>query len=112
MYIIFTYRIHRIGQTRPVKVKRLIIKDTIDERILENRRSLAADRPNTTCSTALDGTAGLLEDDVFDNKNKTQAAKKRERLDDENDMGEKTFQRLRQLESLFGCSATVKVAKA
>ena len=111
MYIIFTYRIHRIGQTRHVNVKRLIIKDTIDERILENRRSLPADRPNQT-PTPLDGTAGLMEDDVFANKNKTQAAKKRERLDDENDMGEKTFQRLRQLESLFGCSATVKVAKA
>ena len=72
---------------------------------------MSADRPNQT-STALDGTAALMEDDVFANKNKTQAAKKRERLEDENDMGEKTFQRLRQLESLFGCSATVKVAKA
>ncbi|KAL7531410.1 hypothetical protein ACHAXR_004022, partial [Thalassiosira sp. AJA248-18] len=96
-------RIHRIGQTRPVFVKRLIIKDSIEERILENRRSLAADRP--TASTQLDG-AGLLEEEDCEQP------KKRGRHEDENDMGEKKFQRLRQLEALFGCSATVKVAKA
>ena len=100
-------RIHRIGQTRPVIVKRLIIKDSIEERIIENRRSLAADRP--AASTQLDGT-GLLEEEesTFDKKQ----SKKRARHEDEQDMGEKTFQRLRQLEALFGCSATVKVAKA
>lgn len=47
-------RIHRIGQTKQVFVKRLIIKDSIEERILETRRSLAADGPKT--STHLDGT--------------------------------------------------------
>merc|ERR1712087_1006292 len=93
-------RIHRIGQTRPVFVKRLIIKDSIEERILENRRSLSADRP--AASTQLDG-AGVLEEEDCE-----QQSKKRDRHEDENDMGEKRFQRLRQLEALFGCSATVR----
>ncbi len=93
-------RIHRIGQTRPVYVKRLIIKDTIETRILESRRSLAADRPRT--STHLDGT-GLLDVNDAD-KGCTQ----RFRLEDECDMGEQRFQRLHQLESLFGCSNKVK----
>mmetsp|Transcript_32798 Transcript_32798/g.68983 ORF Transcript_32798/g.68983 Transcript_32798/m.68983 type:complete len:122 (-) Transcript_32798:88-453(-) len=98
-------RIHRIGQTRPVFVKRLIIKDSIEERILETRRSLAADRP--TASTQLDGTCLMEEEDNFGKQ-----PKKRDRHEDENYMGEKKFQRLRQLEALFGCCATVKVAKA
>jgi len=97
-------RIHRIGQTRPVFVKRLIIKDSIEERILSTRRSLAADRPTT--STQLDG-AGLMEEDDVSAKKQN----KRARHEDENDMGEKKFQRLRQLEALYGCSATVKVTK-
>ena len=98
---IYLLRIHRIGQTRPVFVKRLIIKDSIEERILESRRSLSADRPST--STHLDGT-GLL--DVNDTEKK--GSKKRDRLDDEGDMGEQRFHRLHQLELLFGCSAKVK----
>ena len=97
------YSIHRIGQTRPVFVKRLIIKGTVEERILENRRSLAAARP--TASTQLDG-AGLLEEETGS------GSKKRDRHEDENEMGEQSFQRLRQLEALYGCSASVKVAKA
>lgn len=104
MHIPSVLRIHRIGQTRPVFVKRLIIKDSIEERILENRRSLAADRPSA--STQLDGTAGLMEEDDFSQ------SKKRGRHEDESSMVEQKFQRLRQLEALFGCSGTVKVAKA
>ena len=84
-------------------VKRLIIKDSIEERIIETRRSLAADRP--TASTQLDGTCLMEEEDGIEQ------SKKRKRRDDENGMGEKTFQRLRQLEALFGCSATVRVTK-
>ena len=53
----------------------------------------------------------MLEDEEESSFGKKQS-KKRARHEDEQDMGEKTFQRLRQLEALFGCSATVKVAKA
>jgi len=97
-------RIHRIGQTRPVFVKRLIIKDSVEERILSSRRSLAADRPAT--STQLDGT-GLMEEE----EKLIEANANRGRHKDEDDMGEKRFQRLRQLEALFGYSGIVKAAK-
>lgn len=97
-------RIHRIGQTRPVFVKRFIIKGSVEERILSSRRSLAADRPGA--STQLDGT-GLMEEE----ENLLGKSKKRSRHEDENDLGEKRFQRLRQLEVVFGCSSTEKVAK-
>ena len=72
-------RIHRIGQTRAEFVKRLIIKDSIEERILGNRRSLAADRP--TGSSQLDDS---LLDDVG------MQAKSRIRREDETEMQEKT----------------------
>lgn len=38
-------RAHRIGQTRPVDVRRLIIKDTIEQRILalQEKKSALAD---------------------------------------------------------------------
>ncbi|KAL7550676.1 hypothetical protein ACHAWF_013896 [Thalassiosira exigua] len=99
-------RLHRIGQTRPVIVKRLIIKDSIEERILENRRSLAADRP--TASTLIDGTGSMEEDAVYN-----QNEKKRDRnlQEDQSNMGDQTFQRLQHLEALFGCSATIKAVK-
>ena len=37
---------HNSGQTRPVCIKRLVIADTFEERILKARRSLAADCPH------------------------------------------------------------------
>lgn len=78
-------------------MKRLVIKDSIEERILAHRRSLAADRP--TASTQLDGTGILEEEGEFGLKNR-----KRVRQEDETELGEKTFQRLFQMESLFGYS--------
>ena len=56
-------RAHRIGQTRPVLVQRLIARDTVEERILklqESKRALA--------DAALDGggaAAGLTRDDLL-----------------------------------------------
>jgi hypothetical protein len=93
-------RIHRIGQTKQVFVKRLIIKESIEERILETRRSLAADGPKT--STHMDGT-GLLEEERFLRPG---------RNEDGDYMGEKAFQRLRMLESLFGFSTGTNATKA
>ena len=86
-------------------VKRFIIKDTIEERILTSRRALAADRPGA--STQLDG-AGIMaeEEKLFDRPTK------RARHEDEDAMESQSFQRLERLEALFGCSATVRVVKA
>ena len=95
-------RVHRIGQTRPVIVKRLIIKDSVEERILENRRSLAADRP--IASALVDGVAGVEENEaafIEDRKNRGQGQQ-----EDARDIDGHRFQRLQQLEALFGCSAS------
>lgn len=100
-------RLHRIGQSRPVIVKRLIIKDSIEERILENRRALAADRPTT--STLIDGTASMEEDEAAYKDDRKKRG--RGRQEDMIDMDEQRFQRLQQLEALFGCSATIKSAR-
>mmetsp|Transcript_25407 Transcript_25407/g.27248 ORF Transcript_25407/g.27248 Transcript_25407/m.27248 type:complete len:160 (+) Transcript_25407:1194-1673(+) len=101
-------RIHRIGQTRPVIVKRFIIKDSVEERILSNRRSLAADHPNL--STVIDGV-GIMVDELEPRQTK------RPRLDSTNyDNGSEAnasfCQRFILLEALFGCSSTARVFKA
>lgn len=102
-------RLHRIGQTRPVIVKRFIIKDTIEERILGNRRSLAADK--TATSTLVDGTA-MMEEDGAAAHREGKKKRGRGREEDESGIGEEKFQRLQHLEALFGCSATIRVGKA
>jgi len=57
-------------------------QDSIEERILNNRRSMAADRPNV--STQLDGTSDLMEEEnTFDKKQASK--KKRDRHEDEAD---------------------------
>lgn len=104
----FFERIHRIGQQRPVIVKRFIIKDSIEERIIKNRRALAADRPDI--STQLDG-AGIMEseDKMLCNEG---SARNQNRQEDTNEMESKAFQRLQQLEALYGCSPLARVVKA
>lgn len=98
-------RVHRIGQTRPVTVKRLIIKGSIEERILENRRTLAADRP--TASTLI---AGSMEENEAAYKDDGKR-RGRGRQEATSDQDEQRFQRLQHLEALFGCSATIKVSR-
>ena len=86
------------------------MKDSVEERILGNRRSLAADRPNV--STQIDGAGILAEEQTL-----LQRAPKRARLGNDSANGENEFdasssQRLKLLEALFGCSSTARVTKA
>jgi hypothetical protein len=80
------------------------MKNSIEERILSNRRALAADCPGA--STHLDGAGMMEEEEKLCNR-----PNKRARHEDEDEMESKTFQRLQKLEALFGCSASVRVAK-
>lgn len=104
-------RIHRIGQTRPVTVKRFVMKGTVEERILNARRSLAADRP-TAGSQLCDSM--LFSGDGDDAKRPS----KRARITDEGgeppDGGfgnERQQQRVLNLASIFGCSAVPNIYK-
>ena len=85
------------------------MKGTIEERVLSNRRSLAADRgPNT--STEIDGV-GLIADEML----LQQKPKKRrlgEDAEKENSFNASSTQRLKFLEQLFGYSSTVRVFKS
>ena len=65
-----------------------IMEGSVEQRVLENRRSLAADRAGTAL---LDGSGDLEEEEKLNNVTQT-----RERHTDENGMGETSFQRLRQ----------------
>ena len=38
----FAFRVHRIGQTRPVKVIRFVMKDSIEERMIAIQEAKAA----------------------------------------------------------------------
>ena len=102
-------RVHRIGQTRPVTVKRFVMEGTVEERVLKVRRSLGIDRCET--GTQLNGVGMLAEEE--------QAAKrpaKRARAADDDDHADdkQRQQRLKRLETLFGLasSAPVHVHKA
>lgn len=88
-------------------VKRLIIKDSIEERILANRRSLAADRP--TASTLVDGAGSIEENEAAYGDNRRRRGQRQG--EDKDDPDEQRFQRLHHLEALFGCSATFKIYK-
>ncbi|CAB9512612.1 regulator of chromatin subfamily A member 3-like 1 [Seminavis robusta] len=61
-------RIHRIGQTRPVTVKRFVMKGTVEERLLSVRRALLADKP--LASTGVCATISLDEDEEIQGKKK------------------------------------------
>ena len=53
-------RAHRIGQSRPVTIYRLIARDTVEERVLalhKEKRDLAADMLDGTSGAALSETA-------------------------------------------------------
>ena len=58
-------------------VKRLIIKDSIEERILANRRSLAAYRP--TASTLVDGAGSIEENEAAYGDNRRRRGQRKEK---------------------------------
>jgi len=87
-------RIHRLGQTRPVTVKRFVVEDTVEERLLGVRRALAIDRP--TEGTQVDHSSTLSFDE--DRPSKRARKEGQETYDD----NAKRQQRIEMLEALFG----------
>ena len=64
--VLAAVKAHRIGQSRPVTIYRLIAKDTVEERVLalhKERRDLAADMLDGTGSSRLNSEIlmGLLQ---------------------------------------------------
>lgn len=92
-------RIHRIGQTRPVTVKRFVMKDTCEERILTARRTLVSEG----AGTKLDGTA--IMDDM------KPPPSKKARTEDEAHIAERRFERLKMVETLFGITTEMTSGK-
>jgi len=88
-------RIHRIGQTRPVTVKRFVMQDTVEERLLGVRRSLGVDRPSA--GTQICGASVLADEE--------RTVLKSDKLDDA-----KRQMRVEMLEKLFGCCGKVHKA--
>ena len=88
-------RIHRIGQTRPVTVKRFVMRDTVEERLLGVRRSLGVDRPAT--GTQVCG-ASILADEERTAEKADKRGGSKDGLDDA-----KRQMRVEMLEKLFGC---------
>jgi hypothetical protein len=89
-------------QTRPVFIKRLVIADTVKERILKARRSLAADRPHAG-SAHIDGASLLAKEE-----REQQNLERRRR--DEEDISARRIEKLATLEMLFGWSLEVTKA--
>ena len=85
-------RIHRIGQCRPVLVKRFVIEDTVEERLLNIRRALLADRPS--------GSSGISETSLLDNEEATYLRKHKVNKKERDEAADK--QRLDMLENLLG----------
>jgi len=96
-------RIHRIGQTRPVTVKRFVMQDTVEERLLGVRRSLGVDRPSA--GTQICGASVLADEEKTAKK-----ADNRSSTNDELDDAKRQL-RVETLEKLFGCHGG-KVHKA
>lgn len=89
-------RIHRIGQTRPVTVKRFVIEDTVEERLLGVRRALAVDRPS-------EGTQ-VCGDSAFDDDERPSKRARRAEEQEAYDENAQRQQRVESLAILFGCS--------
>lgn len=96
-------RIHRIGQTRPVIVKRFVMQGTVEERLLGVRRSLGVDRPQT--GTQLCGASVLAAEEMA-----ALRAPKNGGVSEDLDSARRQ-QRVAMLEKLFGVSGNMSVHK-
>jgi SNF2 family DNA or RNA helicase len=99
-------RIHRIGQLRPVTVKRFVMQGTVEERLLSVRRSLGVDR--TSAGTQICG-ANILADEEQAAKRATQRARSSGAASTE-ELDSAKRQRVEILEILFDCKANVNQA--
>jgi SNF2 family DNA or RNA helicase len=92
-------RIHRIGQTKPVTVKRFVMRGTVEERLLGVRRKLGVDR---TVGTQVNG----VEEDEAENRR----PRKKARTSEDETMDAQQQKRVETLETLFGCKMHVHKA--
>lgn len=92
-------RIHRIGQTRPVTVKRFVMKGTVEERIMSVRRNMLSG------GATVDGAGLLAEEQSLVEGGAYKRPAKRARREDEEGMCGRRYDRLRNLEILFGYDA-------
>lgn len=98
-------RIHRIGQARPVTVKRFVMQDTVEERLLGVRRSLNVDRPSA--GTQICGASVLADEE----KQVASTAKRRATGNGSEDLDDaKRQMRVEMMEKLFGCSGGIHKA--
>ena len=109
---------YRIGQTRPVTVKRFIIKDSIEERILSTRRcGPSTDRPQDL--PRIDGADTIADerslpehyDDINDIDDDDNDDSERQPQQSPSKRARRTLDLQGQLEALFGYSTTA-VARA
>ena len=103
-----SYQVHRIGQTRPVVVKRFIMAKSVEERIVAVRRTLSNDKPGTAvCDSSL----------MTDADPQKKPAAKRARTDGGNDDGKDEAQydgnaQLERLATIFNTTLVPSVYKA
>ena len=115
-------RIHRIGQLRPVTVKRFVMKGTVEERIIGVRRSLGVDRDAASATVADSSLMGDDDDPIGGAQRRSAAQGQTVDSSMEGSVegmmeNERRQQRVANLAAIFGCSrerdvAAKRVAKA
>ena len=102
-------RVHRLGQSRPVVVKRFIMAKTVEERIIATRRNLSNDKTPTVGTAVCD--SALMADDA---KRPAKRARTSNAEEEEFDKGADAEGngRLEQLASLFNTTLIPSVFKA
>ena len=120
-------RIHRIGQTRPVTIKRFVMQGTIEERIIATRRQLGVDRLTGGGAAVADESLMTVDGpEQLKQQQKKKKKKKRRQTEEEveaaraaaeAEAAERAWysnvrqeQRIRELAAHFGCSMAMGAA--